>query len=141
MICGTILLDKDFQFPNGNISDKLLIHLGDFGTDYLVFTTTSQPGSRQQRKPIPGCLASHTPPTFFLPAGSCWFKTGTWIELDEVHELPTYMHEAKSAAGSLTEMRDVIAPQQMKDIRDCALQSPFIDGYYVDRLRQIRATL
>lgn len=48
MNCGTVIYDKRYQFSNGEVIDKLLIVLCEFGRDHLVLTTTtSRPEKRE----------------------------------------------------------------------------------------------
>jgi hypothetical protein len=138
MNCGTIVYDKRYQFPNGLIIDKLLIVLCEFGSDHLVLTTTSQP---KRRKAIPGCQIQSKPPTYFLPKGSCWFDTDTWVELHVVNELPSLIHEQKKKDGTVIEHDRVLSVELMKQIFDCLLQSEFVDEYHLDHLRRVRKKL
>jgi hypothetical protein len=138
MNCGTVVYDKRFQFPNGQIIDKLLIVLCEFGSDHLVLTTTSQP---QHRKAIAGCQIKNKPPTFFLPKDSCWFDKDTWVELHVVNELPSLIHNQKKQDGTVIEYPNALPIELMKQILDCVLQSDFIDGYYLDHLQRVRDKL
>lgn len=138
MNCGTVLYDKRYQFPNGQIIDKLLIVLCEFGTDHLVLTTTSQPANR---KAIHGCQIKNKPPTFFLPKGSCWFDKDTWVELHIVSELPSVIYNQKKIDGTVVEHGSALSVELMKQILDCVLQSEFIDSYYLDHLNKVRDNL
>ena len=132
MNCGTVIYDQHFQFTNGQILDKLLIVICEFGEDHLVLTVTSQ---TKNRKPIPGCQIKNKPPTFFLPKGTCWFQKDTWVELHVVNELPSYRTKAvKQYDGALT-------IELMKEILDCLLQSDFVEEYYLDHIRKVREKL
>jgi hypothetical protein len=128
MNCGTILYDEKFQFSNGEIVDKLLIVICDFGTNYLVLNTTS----KQHRKSnTSGCQISDKPPNYFLPKGSCWFIKDTWIELDEVFEIDSYTLQEKKK-DRVIRHKDNLSDLLMKDILKCALQSVDIDLYYLE---------
>lgn len=139
MNCGTVIYDERYQFPDtGQIIDKLLIVLCEFGSDHLVLTTTSQP---ERRKAVAGCQITSKPPTFFLPKGSCWFDKDTWVELHIVNELPSLIHNQKKKDGTVFEFPNALPIELMKQIIDCLLQSEFIDGYYLDHLKIVRKKL
>ena len=133
MKCGTILHDKNYQFPNGTLGNKLVIVLCEFGADHLVLTTTSQVHFKKNK---PGCQIADKPPNFFLPRGSCWFDTDTWVELQEVIELDSTIVEYKKRDGAITEHRDVLPAPLMRSILECALQSDFIDEFYREFLQK-----
>lgn len=136
MNCGTVVYDQRYQFPDtGQIIDKLLIVLCEFGLDHLVLTTTSQP---ENRKAIAGCQIKNKPPTFFLPKGSCWFNKDTWVELHIVNELPSLIHQQKKKGRTVIEYPNVLSNELMKQILDCLLQSEYVDEYYLDHLRNVR---
>ena len=138
MNCGTVLFDKNFQFSDGATSDKLLIVVCEFGTDHLILVTTSRAHSKGRKY---GCQLADKPSNFFLPKGSCWFDRDTWVELHEVIELSSTIHEHKKKDGAVVEHRNVLSADLMKSILDCALQSEFIDEFYLDSIRKIREAL
>lgn len=138
MKCGTVLYDRNYQFPKGQAIDKLLIALCEFGTDYLVFTTTSQAHSK---KSVRGCQSADKPPSYFLPKGTSWFNEDTWVELHEVRELPAIIYNQKIKDGTITEYPDVLPAHLMRDILDCAARSDFIEEFYLDFLRKMRDKL
>jgi len=138
MNCGTVLYDKHFQFPDGQTIDKLLIVLCEFGTDHLVLTTTGQQHSKGD---TPGCQSGDKFPSYFLPLGSYGFTKDTWVELHDVRELNAAITEQKMSDGTIIVHRGVLPIDLMKSIIDCALQSRFIDEYYLDFLRAFRRTM
>jgi hypothetical protein len=138
MTCGTVLSDKNFQFSNGKSSPKLLIVLCEFGTNYLILVTTSQPHSKGKKS---GCQNKDKPPNYFLPKGSCWFDDDTWVQLDEVVELDSTIQGYKKKDGTVVEYKDVLPTALMKHILDCALESEFIEEFYLDFLRKVRDKL
>lgn len=88
MNCGTILHDKHYQFTNGEFGDKLVIIICECGTDHLALITTSHAHSKNNKA---GCQIADRPPNFFLRGKTYWFDLDTWVELQEVHELPFYI--------------------------------------------------
>lgn len=138
MNCGTVLYDKAFQFPNGKTIDKLLIVLCEYGTDHLVLTTTSQQHSKQK---VAGCLSGDKFPSYFLPQGSCWFSADTWVELHIIYELDSTINDFKKRDGTVIEHRNALPVTLMKQIIDCALQSRFIEEFYLDFLRGFRSKM
>ena len=139
MNCGTVIYDERYQFSNGQIIDKLLIVLCEFGVDHLVLTTTtSQP---EKREKTPGCQIKSRAPAFFLPKGSCWFDKDTWVELHIVNELPSVIYNQKKKDGTVREHPNALPLELMKQVLDCLLESEFIDAYYLDQLKRVRAKL
>lgn len=138
MNCGTVLRDQNYQFPNGNIGDKLVIVLCELGTDYLVFLTTSQAHGRSM---VRGCHSADRFPSYFLPQNSCWFHENTWVVLDDVGEINAAIYDQKRKDNTIQEHSDVLLPSLMRDILDCALESDFIDGFYKEFLKNARDKL
>jgi hypothetical protein len=138
MNCGTVLYDKAFQFPNGETIDKLLIVLCEFGTDHLVLTTTGQQHTKQAS---PGCQIKDKPPTYFLPQGSCWFDRNTWVQLHVIYELDSTINNYKKSDGTVIEHKNALPLELMKGIIDCALQSKYIEQFYLDILKGFRAKM
>lgn len=137
MSCGTVLFDKKYQFPNGTIGEKLSIVLAEYGVNYLVAKTTSQPHAKHS---IPGCQLKDKPPNFFIPAYSYWFNKDTWIELDEVYELDSTIHGYKRQDGTTIE-HNVLPNELVKAILDCALASDDIDEFFLEMLSAARKKL
>jgi len=135
MNCGTVLYDKNFQFANGRMIDKLLIVLCEFGIDHLVLTTTGQQHSKGD---TPGCQSGDKFPSYFLSHGTCWFDKDTWVELHVIHDPPSATTDQKKRDGTIIEHKDVLPIPLMKNIIDCALQSRFIDEFYLEFLRGFR---
>lgn len=138
MNCGTVFHDKNYQFRHGNASPKLLIVLCEFGTNHLVLVTTSKPHSKGKR---PGCQNADTPPNYFLPKGSCWFDDDTWVQTDEIIELDSTIQGYKKKDGTGIEYKEVLPLSLMMSIIDCALQSDFIEEFYLEFLKKVRDKL
>jgi hypothetical protein len=139
MDCGTIFYDQAFQFTGGPEGKKLAVVLCEYGKDHLIVkTTTSQVHSVKSN--TPGCNAKDEQPNFFIPKGT-WFDVPTWIELDEVFEHVSYVHDAKTKDGTLIVQRKKLDLEMMKQIIDCALLSDLIDGFLLDHLRMMRAKM
>ena len=135
MNCGTVLLDKNFQFPDGKTSPKLLIVLCECGTNHLALITTSKAHSKNNN---PGCQGADMQPNYFLPKGSCWFDDDTWVQVDEVIELDATVQGYKKQDGSSIEHRDALPLSLMRSILDCALQSDYVDEFYREFLQKTR---
>jgi hypothetical protein len=134
MNCGTVLFDTKYQFPNGTIGEKLSIVLCEYGVNYLVAKTTSQPHAKHS---VPGCQLKDKPPNFFIPANSYWFHKDTWVELDAVYELDSTIHGIKCQDGTTIE-HNVLPDELVKAILDCALASDDIDEFFLEMLSAAR---
>lgn len=132
MNCGTVLYDTQFQFPNGDIIDKLIIVFGDLGTDYLVAQTTRQ---KKVKKENIGCQPSDQPHNFFIPKNTHWFEDNTWVLLNEVFEynFDTFAHKKE---GKIVQHRHVLSKEIMKQILGCALQSDDIEEFYLEFIQR-----
>lgn len=137
MNCGTILYDTKFQFPDGSITDKLIIILCDFGTDFLVVQTTRQQLGKNK---VAGCQLADKPPNYFIPANSAWFKDDTWVRLDEVFEYNSTQYHYKKEDG-IVFYKNALPMDLMKSILECAIKSEDIDIYYIKILERFYKTL
>lgn len=138
MNCGTVLFDKKYQFPSGTIGEKLSIVLCPFGTNFLVAKTTSQQHAKHKSS---GCQANDRPPNYFVDAHRYWFDKDTWIELDEVYELDSTIHQYKRQDGTTIEHHSVLPDDLVKAILDCALASDDIDEFYLEMIARARMKL
>lgn len=96
MTPGTVLVDSDFRFRDGERSRKLLVILND-GIDgvYLVAKTTSNPAHKSR---FDGCNLNDKYPNFYLPAESCCLDGESWVDLGPLYSLkPEYMLKGKFA--------------------------------------------
>jgi hypothetical protein len=127
MNCGTILYDRDFQFHNtGKTIDKLSIIVCESGDCHFALVTTTNPVGKGQTQ---GCQSSDKPPNYFIPKGSGWFNEDTWILLDALAELNNLVIDAKVQAKSLTCYENQITTLDLKQILQCAMLSPYMDGF------------
>lgn len=77
---GTIFFKKDFEFIDGDSSDKLFVLLTPARNgEFLVVKTTSQP--KPWRDYDQGCQAEKG--YFYFPSGTSWFDVNTWVVLDD----------------------------------------------------------
>ena len=85
MTPGSISLDKEFIFHDGEKGEKFFIVLrhGENG-HYVVSKTTS---NGMQRGIVFGCQLRDRFPSFFLPKSSTCFIKNTWVCLHEFYEL------------------------------------------------------
>lgn len=132
MNCGTLLSDTKFQFPNGSITNKLIIVLCEYGTNYLVAQTTRQ---QDYKNKVDGCQINDRPPNYFIKGGHEWFNDDTWVRLDEVFEYDSDTFFYKREDGVVIE-RCTLSSTLMKEILECALKSKDIDLYYLEVLER-----
>ena len=81
---GTIYFHPKFKFKNGYTNEKLILLLNTPSKNepYVFVKTTSQ----QKNKPLrPGCLKAQR--LYFIPAGTSFFQTNTWVQLYEIYEM------------------------------------------------------
>lgn len=132
MNCGTILYDTQFQFPDGRIIDKLIIVLGDLGTDYLVAQTTRQ---QKFKKKVAGCQINDNPSNYFIPERTSWFNDDTWVVLNEVYEYNSDTFAYKKA-DKIVQHRNVLPKELIKHILECALKSDDIELLYLEYIKR-----
>jgi hypothetical protein len=116
---GSIFFDEDFQFHDGQTGEKLFLVLGTFGSVSLVAKTTSK---QHGRGSVFGCQPNDRFHNFYLPPGSCYLKTSTWICLDEFYELQHKVMLQKRFDGKVKPVCNLI-PTLLRQIQDCALIS------------------
>jgi hypothetical protein len=138
MKCGTVYYDEAFPYSDGPEGKKLVIVLSEYGTSWLVVKTTSQPDGKQT---TPGCHPADKIPNFYLPFGTCQFKKDTWVELEELFEHVDYVHETKTQDGTIVIFKESLSSDLMRQIIECALQSPDIDGFEKEHLRACLAKM
>jgi len=131
MTPGTVLLDKQFRFKDGEVAKKLIVVLND-GTDgnYLTVKTTSQEKKKNRK---PGCQINDFPPNYYLPENSCGFLGDTWILLEEVYELDLPSILAKKQ-NVIVEVKDCLSKELLQEILLCAMDSQDIAQQFLDRL-------
>lgn len=132
MNCGTVLYDTQFQFPNGDITDKLIIVFGDFGTDYLVVQTTRQQKSKNK---VAGCQITDKPQNYFIPERTYWFNDDTWVLLNEVFEYNSDTFAYKKQ-DNVAQHREDLPKELIKDILRCALESDDIELFYLEFIKK-----
>jgi hypothetical protein len=116
---GSVFFDEDFQFHDGQTGEKLFLVLGTVGPVSLVAKTTSK---QHGRGLVFGCQPKDRFHNFYLPPGSCYFKTNTWICLDEFYELEHKAMLQKRFDGKVKPVCDLV-PTLLRPIQDCALIS------------------
>ncbi len=80
MTPGTVLLDTQFEFANGQTGQKYLVILNDGSCGlYIAVKTTSQD---RHYTYTPGCQMGYLA-CFHMPAGWCCFVRDTWIQLED----------------------------------------------------------
>jgi len=87
---GTIFFVENFQFYDGETSDKLLILLNTpTGREPCFCVRTT---SQKKDKPLrPGCIQKRS--LFFIPKGTHFFKDNTWVQLYDQYPLqPEYIN-------------------------------------------------
>ena len=82
MTPGSIILDENFKFHDGEKGKKFLIVLGSHGGNLLVSKTTSK--GRRYLLDF-GCQAQHRFPNFHLVKGCCCLELPTWVCLNEFY--------------------------------------------------------
>ena len=117
MTPGSILHDKNFQFKDGEIGNKLLIVLNDGANyPYIIVKTTSKQKTKGKDE---GCQLNDNPPNFFLPKGSCSFELDTWAELIEFYEFDVNQVFTKKLNKTL-ELKNSLPKTILKDLLNCA---------------------
>lgn len=84
MTPGTICLDKNFVFHDGQKGEKFFIVLSHGEKGHYIVSKTTSNGTRYGIKY--GCQSQDRFPSFFLPSGSSCFPIHTWVCLHEFYE-------------------------------------------------------
>jgi len=137
MNCGTVLYDTQFQFPDGSITNKLIIVLCNYGTDYLVIQTTRQ---QKFKNKSAGCQIKDKPQNFFIPQKTVWFEDDTWVLLNEVFEY-NFDTFAYKQADKIVTQKDELPKDLMKNIFECAFNSDDIEEFYLEFLERAYKSL
>jgi hypothetical protein len=117
---GTVLVDSDFCFRDGQRSRKLLVVLNN-GADgvYLVAKTTSNPAYKSRSS---GCNLNDRYPNFYLPPKSCCLDGESWVDLGPLYSLDLeYMLNGRFA-GRISVIGD-LGNAILQELIECFLGS------------------
>jgi hypothetical protein len=115
---GSVFFDEEFAFHDGETGEKLFVVLGSSGKSAVVAKTTSQ---QHGRGTTFGCQPKDRFHNFFLPPRSCYFRTSTWICLDEFYEVELAKALQKRFQGTIKPLCTL--DQHLRAIQECALAS------------------
>ncbi len=113
---GSIFFDEEFAFHDGETGEKLFVVLGTLDGVSLVAKTTSRQHGRGLAY---GCQPEDRFHNFYLPPGSCYLKTNTWVCLDEFYELTSARALQKRFSGVIKPVCN-LANNIIREIQDCA---------------------
>ena len=80
MTPGTILFDRNFQFKDGELGEKIFIVLNDGMRGFYVAVKTTSKGRLFGN--LHGCQVTERYPNFLLTLGCCILEKRTWVQLD-----------------------------------------------------------
>jgi hypothetical protein len=139
MKSGTILFDRNFQFRDSQeTGKKLCIVVFDAGNVIFSFVVTTKSKGKNRET---GCQPKDNPPNLYIPKGLTWFTEETWVLVNILYDLPEYVLSAKINDGTILVYDDVLTPSTLKQIFECALRSPDLDGFDKDFIRQGLASI
>lgn len=114
---GTLIVDNDFVYRDGNRGKKVLVVLNDGSVGYYIIIKTT---SKDTYKGISfGCQSNDRYPNFFLPKGCCCLKKATWVMLDQFFEMTTYELLDKHFSRKMDRI-GVLPLEILKQLLDCA---------------------
>ncbi len=128
----SVNIRHQISIPDGTITNKFILVLCDFGSDWLVVQTTQQPLAKNR---FIGCQINDKPPNYYIPKTYGLFTDDTWIRLDEVFEYnaDTFFYKRKDG---IVYDKGVFNDSLLKDILQCALKSDDIDIFYLEFLER-----
>lgn len=118
MIPGSVFFDEEFEFHDGETGEKLFVVVGTVELLSVVAKTTSK---QHGRGTIYGCQPKDRFHNFYLPPGSCYLKSNTWICLNEFYELNGAAMLKKRFEGKIKPVCTL--EFHLKAIQQCALES------------------
>ena len=81
---GTILFDRNFQFKDGEVGEKIFILLNNGSSGTYVSVKTTSNGSRYGL--TAGCQVLERFPNFFIPVHAACLNDNTWVQLHVFYE-------------------------------------------------------
>ena len=137
---GSILLDNNFRFKNGNVNKKLLVVINSPAQKdpYIVVTVTSQQHSKPKST---GCIPEKYHKVFFIPKNTTFFEKDTWVQLNDFYILP------KELAEKRLERKGCLPEKITQGVVDCFLKinkddlPPKVHNYIVSPIKQGRFSL
>jgi hypothetical protein len=117
MTPGTLIIDNEFVYSNGETGKKILVILNDGSTGYYIVIKTT---SKDTYKGIKfGCQSDDRYPNFFLPKGCCYLRMNTWVMLDQFFEFSAQEVLAKHFSGKMNQLA-VLPDNIIKGLLECA---------------------
>jgi hypothetical protein len=137
MIAGTLLVDVEFTFHDGDEGKKIFVCLGTNAGITVVAKTTSK-GTRYGISY--GCQSGNRYPCFHLPKNSCFLTKPTWVCLDEFYELNDTVLLQRHFSGKVNRI-GVLPETITEQLLECALLCDDITGAQARVVRGARASM
>jgi len=133
MTPGSILLDINFPYPDGDSGKKFVINLND-GTKvpYIFVKVTSQ---SRHFNVTAFCQNQDRLPNFYLPDGCCYFDKHSWVELKRYFEFDAAWILNKTFDGEIQKHAELPTPI-FKGLLQCAIESRDILGNQAEELKR-----
>jgi len=122
---GHILFHRDFVFHDGAQKDKYLVVLAAHQSNIVVAKTTSK--GHHYRNDF-GCQSANRFPAFYLPRGSCCFRTDTWICFEEFYEFKA-QELTQRIVSTIVNQYGLLGNELTRDIQFCAMGCDDISAY------------
>ncbi len=122
-LSGYIYFDKNFQFDDGHVGEKLFIILADscLDSDYVVVARLT---SKQKSEAVEGCYLNIYPPCYFMPESSCGLHKDSWIQFD-------YVTEYKSSILERWNRKTELTVAQTAAVVHCMSQCSHVEKYII----------
>lgn len=133
MTPGTIFIDQNFVFHDGEVGNKILVSLGAKSGVIVIAKATSQ-GHRYNS--VFGCQVYDRYPNFHLVQHCCVLSKPTWICLHEFYEFSAAALVKKHFAGE-TKLIGNLPDHITVDLIACALSSQDITAAQEEILKHI----
>jgi len=126
---GVVLHHKAFEFPDGEIGNKLLIVLNTPSNDepYLVCRTTSKCKYYITKE---GC--HHEKSIYHLKANNDGFPEDTWVQLTPITELTRNVVLKACLTDKTCRVLHNISPNTIRAILDCIVKGDDFTQYQAD---------
>jgi hypothetical protein len=133
MTPGTIFIDQNFIFHDGDIGNKILISLG-YKSGVTVVVKATSKGHRYNAKF--GCQALDRFPNFHLVQNCCVLSKPTWICLNEFYEFNVGKLIQKHFDGAIKQIGK-LSDAITVDLIACALDADDITPNQIEILKHI----
>lgn len=117
MTPGTILFDRNFQFHDGQLGEKLFVVLNDGANGAYVGVKVTSNGLRYTNDH--GCQVMERYPSFLLTLGCCCLSKTTWIQLDAFFEFKSGILIEKVMTGQINQIGR-LSPELTHELLVCS---------------------